>query len=125
MCPRGAGCGRPASDGYLGVRPPQFRPSRSRPVERPTQLVPDRVREPERGPGGDRVAAPAAPTRDPAGNPADRAEPAGEGPDLGWAIACVGLLLAAACIGGSGRGGSTGSWRAALRLSMRPHVGRR
>ena len=86
---------------------------------------PDRVREPERGPGGDRVAAPAAPTRDPAANPADRAEPAGEGPDLGWAIACVGLLLAAACIGGSSRGGSTGSWRAALRVSMRPHVGRR
>jgi hypothetical protein len=54
------------------------------------------------------------------------------GPDLGWALACLGLLLAAACIG-TGRGGDGHERGRRERLGareriaglLRPLVGRR
>ena len=45
------------------------------------------------------------------------------GPDIGMAAACVGLLLAAACLGG--RGGGDTARRAPLRALLRPLTGRR
>jgi peptidase M23-like protein len=61
-------------------------------------------------------AAGAARARTPAAGP----EPAG-GPDLGWALACVGLLVAAALVGGTedGRAAATRG-RARLAAAFRP-----
>ena len=49
------------------------------------------------------------------------------GPDLGWAIACVGLLLAAACVGGrpAGSQGEPQARRATLKSLLRPLTGGR
>ena len=111
------------------------------PVGAPSPLVgPARVRAPRpagaRGPAGE-----PAPTRGPAAAPvpgplaepgAERAEqprhtPDAEGgPDLGWALACVGLLLAAACLARPGR--SAGEPRRggrSLIALLRPLLGRR
>jgi hypothetical protein len=82
---------------------------------------------------------PESPARAPAG--AARPDAAGtpsRGPDLGWALACAGLLLAAACLGRPGDGdrqrqggrvrervGTADRGRAALRALMRPLSGRR
>jgi len=72
--------------------------------------APARTRVPAHAPQPHAVpdAAP-APAASPAPAPAPHARPAPQadprpGPDLGWAAACAGLLLAAACIGGK-RGG--------------------
>jgi peptidase M23-like protein len=53
------------------------------------------------------------------------AEPSRTGPDLGWAIACAGLLLAAALLGGTQEGRSAAS-RGRERLAglLRPLAGR-
>jgi murein DD-endopeptidase MepM/ murein hydrolase activator NlpD len=70
----------------------------------------------------------AAPTVDdhPAPNPARAAEPATPGPDLGYALACVGLLLAAAVLGLSGEGRqATRRSRARVIRVLRPLLGRR
>jgi len=79
------------------------------------------------------VAAPS--TSAPAPAVAGRPDPsvASGGPDLGWALACVGLLLAAACLGRPGSGGRSGSLRAAVvnrgsalaRALARPRLGGR
>jgi murein DD-endopeptidase MepM/ murein hydrolase activator NlpD len=48
------------------------------------------------------------------------------GPDVGWALACLGLLAAAACLGRPGGGGVRGAWRALdLRTLVRPLLGGR
>jgi hypothetical protein len=53
------------------------------------------------------------------------AEPGGSGPDLGWALACLGLLLAAALLGGTEEGRSAASRsRARLGALLRPLTGR-
>jgi peptidase M23-like protein len=61
----------------------------------------------------------------PAGGTRPAARPAGGGPDLGWAAACAGLLLAAAFVGGTGGGRATAS-RSGARLArlLRPLAGR-
>lgn len=69
----------------------------------------------------------------PSAAPADRREPVAEprggaGPNVGWALACTGLLLAAACLGRPGegkRGARADRGRAALRSLLRPLLGRR
>jgi len=72
-------------------------------------------------PGRDRAAKPAhAPEPAPA--------PAADGPDLGWALACLGLLAAAACLGRPGRGkdgGGQSGVGAQLRALVRPLMGGR
>jgi hypothetical protein len=64
----------------------------------------------------------AAPRRTPA---EDSARPAG-GPDLGWALACVGLLLAAGLVGATedGRAAAARS-RTKVVAAVRPLLGRR
>jgi Peptidase family M23 len=50
---------------------------------------------------------------------------AGGGPDIGWAAACAGLLLAAALLGLSGEPGDRGKWASAkLAAALRPLAGR-
>jgi hypothetical protein len=57
-------------------------------------------------------------------SPADR--PASAGPDLGWALACAGLLLAAAILGLNGDGRqATRRGGARLAAAIRPLLGRR
>lgn len=83
--------------------------------------------------GLDAAAAPA-----PQGSPLSRraAETGAPGPDIGWALACAGLLLAAACLGrpggrsrGDGHGrvacGSASGGLATLRSLLRPLTGGR
>lgn len=55
------------------------------------------------------------------------AHPEAPGPDIGWAIACVGLLLAAACVGGrpGDRGGQRRPRSAGLRALLKPLTGGR
>ena len=86
------------------------------------------ARTPQEGPRpvhlGDPGKAPAArPARAPEAAPA----PAAGGPDLGWALACLGLLAAAACLGRPGKRprGSSGAAgaRAQLRALLRPLTG--
>jgi hypothetical protein len=51
--------------------------------------------------------------------------PAADGPDLGWALACLGLLVAAALVGTSGGGrGAALRGRSALQRMLAPLVGR-
>jgi peptidase M23-like protein len=89
---------------------------------------------PAHAPGPRRVAEPhlgAAPDAEPATAPApgDRRSPRGvpahDGPDLGWALACLGLLVAAALIGRSEDGRNAASrGRAQLSALLRPLFGR-
>ncbi|MDQ4049350.1 MAG: hypothetical protein M3131_08240, partial [Actinomycetota bacterium] len=67
------------------------------------------------------------PQAPPAGSPRPAAGPAAEsGLDLGWALACAGLLLAAACLGRPGGGtAQRRSGGAALLSWLRPLLGRR
>jgi hypothetical protein len=46
------------------------------------------------------------------------------GPDVGWVLACVGLLLAAACIGRPSADEPKRRGRAALTAILRPLTGR-
>lgn len=111
-----------------GGRVPALRPVPSvrrhaRPARTPQEGPrPVRLREP----AGDRAARP-APTREPASS-----APAADGPDLGWALACLGLLAAAACLGRPGRGKDGAGGRARpggigrqLRALVRPLTGGR
>ncbi len=59
-----------------------------------------------------------------------RSAPPSSGPDIGWALACAGLLLAAAILGLSGDGRArsrslAGASRARLVVALRPLLGRR
>lgn len=104
-----------------GGRVPALRPVPS--VRTPVR--PARV--PQEGPrpvqlGEPARARPAEPSRTP------EPGPAGGGPDLGWALACLGLLAAAACLGRPGRrqgGGSERRLRAQLRALVHPLAGGR
>jgi hypothetical protein len=59
-------------------------------------------------------------------DPARAAKPQAPGPDIGWALACAGLLLAAAILGLTGeRGRERARTRSRLAASLRPLVGRR
>jgi len=112
------------------VRVPAARPSPRRVPARPVlgprpvtpSVAPDRVggrvRAPRLGPRP--VVAPA-----PAPTPAHRVErePVASGPDLGMALACVGLLLAAACVGG--RPGGSAERRLSPVRGLRLLAGRR
>ncbi len=51
--------------------------------------------------------------------------PATGGPDLGWALACAGLLLAAACLGRPGGRSDGARRRASMGALLRPLLGRR
>ena len=104
-----------------GGRVPALRPVPSirrhaRPVHAP-QEGPRPVRLGEPGRSG---SARPAPAPEPApGSPRD-------GPDLGWALACLGLLAAAACLGRPGKRGKDGGTRGAraqLRALVRPLTG--
>ena len=75
------------------------------------------ARAPRTGPRPVRLGDPgrersARPTRSPEPAPG----PARDGPDLGWALACLGLLAAAACLGRPGRGGDGARGRRPARL---------
>jgi Peptidase family M23 len=79
-------------------------------------------------------AAPAEIARSPssgAGAPADRParapSPSAPGPDIGWALACAGVLLAAAilALGGDGRRGGARVVTTRLGAAIRPLLGRR
>jgi hypothetical protein len=51
--------------------------------------------------------------------------PAAPGPDIGWALVCLGLLLAAALMGTRGDGGRTaGGVSARVGAMLRPLMGR-
>ncbi|MEJ7750176.1 MAG: peptidoglycan DD-metalloendopeptidase family protein [Thermoleophilaceae bacterium] len=85
---------------------------------------------PALGPGAGAIAparrSPAAAVADPSGSVRGLSEPGpaasgGRGPDAGWALACVGLLLAAACIGGRPSGERKPAARGGtLRSLLRP-----
>jgi Peptidase family M23 len=73
---------------------------------------------------GSSPAAPPAPDPAPRGTATRGEGPAG-GPDLGWALACAALLLAAACIGGQDRGRPRAAGRRpGVRSLLRPLIGR-
>ena len=104
-------------------RPPLMAPRPVTPLTAPRSVrrrAPGRAPSPRLGPRP--VGAPTRAPARPAGH--DRREPAvsSPGPDIGMAAACVGLLLAAACLGG--RGGDPAR-RAPLRALLRPLTGRR
>ena len=80
------------------------------------------ARSPQEGPRPVHLGRPGevrspAPARAPEPAPA----PAAGGPDVGWALACLGLLAAAACLGRPGQGGRGA--RAQLRALLRPLTG--
>jgi hypothetical protein len=69
------------------------------------------------------AASPGSPDT-PGASPADR--PASAGPDLGWALACAGLLLAAAILALNGDGRQvTRRGGARFAAAIRPLLGRR
>lgn len=106
-------------------RLPRGAPARPPLAPRPVAplAAPGRVRENVRAPRlGPRPVAAPSPANAPAEAPRGAPERAAPGPDIGMALACVGLLLAAACLGGRGTG--TGR-RSALRAWLRPLDGRR
>ncbi len=87
------------------------------------------ARAPQPGPARERLPV-ARPSHAPAGNPAPghTTQSGGGGPDIGLALACLGLLLAAACIGrpgsrGEGRSGQRS--RGQLTAWLGPLLGRR
>lgn len=74
------------------------------------------------------VETPAARPHDAAARPGAATAAAKGGPDFGWAVACLGLLAAAACIGlgkGGGEAGAGSRSRAAALLGApgRPACG--
>jgi hypothetical protein len=80
-------------------------------------------RAPARRPslGSAPAAAPGAAAR----APSPAGSPSRGGPDLGWAFACAGLLLAAALLGGTDEGRSaSGRGRARVAALLRPLTGR-
>jgi hypothetical protein len=109
--PRSAPAGRPAP------APSAHRHRSGEALERP-ELGPSLQRVPEAARNSDVKAAPSAPS----GQPSARAG----GPDLGLALACVGVLLAAAILA---LGGEAGPARrrggARLAAAIRPLLGRR
>lgn len=114
--------------GVVPIRPlvpaPALRPA---PRGRSRGRVPERSRAPQAGPVHE-PAPVAAPVGAPAGAPAkDHAGAPASGPDLGWALACLGLLLAAACLGRPGKRGEGESGKRKLDLAglLRPLSGRR
>lgn len=122
-----------------GVRVPIGSPVPARaprPVEGHSAGDPGRVRhpagsavgvpEPQMGPHP--VETPAARPHDAAARPGAATAAAKGGPDFGWAVACLGLLAAAACIGlgkGGGEAGAGSRSRAAALLGApgRPACG--
>lgn len=85
-----------------------------RPAARPAQVG----LGPSSAPAAAQARAPEV-TRRPA------AAPAGGGADLSWALACVGLLLAAACLGGTQDGrAATARGKARIGALLQPLVGR-
>ena len=106
------------------------RPVPGRPLATPRQAVPLRAPRVARGgmPGrapsprvGPRpVVTPAPARRRPVGRTTEPARPS-PGRDYGMAAACVGLLLAAACLGG--RSGGDPTRRPSLRSVLRPLTG--
>jgi murein DD-endopeptidase MepM/ murein hydrolase activator NlpD len=88
-------------------------------------------RLPQSGP--DVARAPAAAPAPSSGPAASREGAGSRGPDLGWALACLGLLAAAACLGrpggakegGRGDRANGGSAVAGLRALVRPLLGGR
>ncbi len=100
------------------------------PALRPVPSIrrdPRPARAPRRGPRPVRLGDPGRRPQ-PARAPEPAGVPAADGPDLGWALACLGLLGAAACLGRPGRGGQPtgrGGIRALLRAMVRPLVGGR
>ncbi len=149
--PKPAGAPRPATAPRLAPAPrsgpaPQLAP-RTGPARAPAPLG---------GPQATPLGAPAPPLGDPAPSLLDvprqasapdrprsqpgapsgtraRSAPLPPGPDIGWAIACMGLLLAAGILGltGDGRGGTASgrsrlrATRARLVVALRPLLGRR
>ena len=85
------------------------------------------ARAPQEGPRPVGLGRPdTARSAKPAPAPRPAPGPAREGPDLGWALACLGLLAAAACLGRPGKsGGAAGARgaRAQLRALIRPLTG--
>jgi hypothetical protein len=88
--------------------------------------APSRGPAPEPVPDADRLPAP---HRVRETSTAERPKPAASpdgGPDFGWALACLGLLLAAACLGRPGSSDERGASRGAkLGAIVRPLLGRR
>ncbi len=86
-------------------------------------------RAPERapaslGPAPHTQLEPAAPSRHPQAPSAPAPAPAG-GPDLGWALACLGLLVAAGLMGGTEDGRvAAARGRARVAAALRPLFGR-
>ncbi|HEV2724193.1 MAG TPA: peptidoglycan DD-metalloendopeptidase family protein [Thermoleophilaceae bacterium] len=99
------------------------------PLTAPRRAV-RRAHRPGRAPSSGPASAPdATPLGEPAPASPERPRPsprATGGPDLGWALACAGLLLAAACLGRpGGRGASGDRRRASVGALLRPLLGRR
>jgi Peptidase family M23 len=92
------------------VRAPAPARVRSRPAH---HRAPGRA--PETGPEAAPDVAPSQLSPAPRNAPARAARERSTGPDLGWALACAGLLLAAACLGRPGTPGRQGG-RARSRL---------
>ncbi len=105
------------------------------PALRPVAAVrrdPRPARAPRSGPRPVRLGEPGrARSPRPVQEPEPAPGPAAGGPDLGWALACLGLLAAAACLGRPGRGDDGAGGRqpaglgAQLRALVRPLVGGR
>jgi hypothetical protein len=113
-------------------RAPRGAPARPRLAPRPIapvrapRAVRGHERAPGRAPGPERVPHPApasAPPEEPAVRRPAAAQPDAPGPDFGMIAACLGLLAAAACVGG--RRGGEGDRRPSLLHRLRPLGGRR
>ena len=137
----GAGAGRPPRPGAGRAGGCAFpgwgrRRAGSRPVPRPRPVVAAcrrcgrclrsaAIRVPPALPGRARARSASASRRatarpSPPAAPEPAPGPAAGGPDLGWALACLGLLAAAACLGRPGRGGD----QAGPRRASAPSSGR-
>jgi murein DD-endopeptidase MepM/ murein hydrolase activator NlpD len=104
-------------------RPPLAAPRPVSPLTAPRSArrrAPGRAPSPRLGPRP--VATPAPAERRPVARGGPEPAAPSPGPDLGMAAACVGLLLAAACLGG--RGGGEPARRMSLRALLRPLTGR-
>jgi hypothetical protein len=117
---------RRVPQGAPGLRPaPDLAPAHSAEVRRP---APHRA-EPEAhfSLGGAPHVTPApSPSAAPRHAPAGEAPRPSAGPDLGWALACVGLLLAAGLVGGTEDGRNAAArGRTRVASALRPLFGRR